>query len=172
MNLPPGGTLAVTGAAGAVGGYTIQLAKAAGLQVIADAAPSDEELVRELGADHVVARGDDVAERILALRPEGVRGLVDGSLQGELVFPAIADGGRIAVLRGWNGGTTRGIGVEQVLVLRHAGETATLERLCEQAEQGVLTLRVARVLPAAMAPEAHRELEAGGVRGRLVLDFT
>jgi len=39
------------------------------------------------------------------------------------------------------------------------------------AEAGTLTLRVARVLPAEQAPEAHRRLEAGGVRGRLVLRF-
>ncbi|RYZ27094.1 MAG: NADP-dependent oxidoreductase, partial [Propionibacteriaceae bacterium] len=40
-----------------------------------------------------------------------------------------------------------------------------------QAEAGEVTLRVADVLPAAEAAEAHRRLEAGGVRGRLVLDF-
>lgn len=36
----------------------------------------------------------------------------------------------------------------------------------------MLRLRVARVLPAEQAAEAHRLLEAGGVRGRLVLDFS
>ncbi|MDT7747993.1 MAG: NADPH:quinone reductase [Pseudonocardiales bacterium] len=51
---------------------------------------------------------------------------------------------------------------------RAAADTATLDRLRAQAEQGILTLRVARILPAA---QAHRLLEAGGVRGRLVLDF-
>jgi NADPH2:quinone reductase len=39
------------------------------------------------------------------------------------------------------------------------------------AETGQLTLRVARVLPAEHAAEAHRILEAGGTRGRLVLEF-
>ncbi|MGA6155431.1 zinc-binding dehydrogenase [Stenotrophomonas sp. NPDC087984] len=34
-----------------------------------------------------------------------------------------------------------------------------------------LTLRVARTLPAARAAEAHRLLEAGGTRGRIVLEF-
>jgi len=33
-------------------------------------------------------------------------------------------------------------------------------------------LRVAAVLPAEQAAEAHRRLEAGGVRGRMVLDFS
>jgi len=38
-------------------------------------------------------------------------------------------------------------------------------------EDGHVTLRVARILPAEQATEAHRLLEAGGVRGRLILQF-
>jgi NADPH:quinone reductase-like Zn-dependent oxidoreductase len=48
---------------------------------------------------------------------------------------------------------------------------AALDRLPQQVEYGVLTLRVADVLPATQAAQAHRRLEAGGVRGRLVLQF-
>ncbi len=54
LNLPAGETIAVTGAAGAVGGYAVQLAKVDGLRVIADAAPADENLVVALGADQIV----------------------------------------------------------------------------------------------------------------------
>jgi hypothetical protein len=43
--------------------------------------------------------------------------------------------------------------------------------LRQQVEEGHLTLRVARILPAAQSIEAHRALEAGGVRGRLILQF-
>jgi NADPH:quinone reductase-like Zn-dependent oxidoreductase len=201
LALRPGQTLAVTGAAGAFGGYAIQLAKADGLRVIADAAPADEELVRTLGADEVVARGADVADRIRALVPGGVPGVADGALLNELALPAIADGGGLAVVRGWapaagasgnssasgnsgasdnsaaagtagaSGSSERGITVHPVLVSRAATDTAALDRLRAQVEQGVLTLRVARTLPAARAEQAHRLLEAGGVRGRLVLDF-
>src|SRR3954465_12784795 len=46
-----------------------------------------------------------------------------------------------------------------------------LDRLRRQVEDGVLTLRVARTFPVEEAAEAHRMLEAGGVRGRLVLTF-
>jgi len=53
-----------------------------------------------------------------------------------------------------------------------ATDTALFDRLRAQAEDGVLTLRVADVLPASEAVEAHRRLAAGGVRGRLVLDFS
>lgn len=40
------------------------------------------------------------------------------------------------------------------------------------AERGLLTTRVADVLPATHAAEAHRRLEGGGVRGRFTLDFS
>src|SRR3712207_4215239 len=53
MELQPGQVLAVTGAAGAFGGYVIQLGRADGLTVVADASEADEQLVRDLGADVV-----------------------------------------------------------------------------------------------------------------------
>jgi NADPH:quinone reductase-like Zn-dependent oxidoreductase len=75
-------------------------------------------------------------------------------------------------VRGWNGPTERGIVAHPVFVSAGLTDTAKLDRLRQQAEDGVLKLRVARVLPAAEAAVAHRLLEAGGVRGRLILDFT
>ena len=51
LKLSPGQVIAVTGAAGAYGGYVVQLAKAEGLTVIADASEKDEALVAALGAD-------------------------------------------------------------------------------------------------------------------------
>jgi D-arabinose 1-dehydrogenase-like Zn-dependent alcohol dehydrogenase len=53
-----------------------------------------------------------------------------------------------------------------------ATDTRLLDKLARQAEDHILTLRVADVLPAEQAPEAHRRFEGGGVRGRLVLDFS
>src|SRR3954453_3793545 len=103
MGLRPGQVLAVTGAAGAYGGYVVQLARADGLTVVADASEADEELVRGLGADVVVRRGDDVADRIRAHFPDGVDGLADGSVQDELVLPAVRDGGAVATVRGYRG---------------------------------------------------------------------
>jgi NADPH:quinone reductase len=100
MALTPGQVLAVTGAAGAFGGYVVQLAKADGLTVVADASEADEELVRGLGADVVVRRGDDVADRIRAHVPDGVDGLADGSVQDALVLPAVKDAGAVATVRG------------------------------------------------------------------------
>ncbi|WP_325050300.1 zinc-binding dehydrogenase [Amycolatopsis panacis] len=90
----------------------------------------------------------------------------------ELVVPAIRDQGGIAVIRGWAGPAGRGIRVRPVWVTESATDHSRLLRLRDQAEAGELTLRVADVLPAAEAPQAHRRLSKGGVRGRLVLDFT
>ena len=168
-----GQTLAVTGAAGAVGGYAVQLGKAAGLQVVADAAPDDEALVRNLGADEVVPRGDDFADHVRMLLPRGADGLVDGALLDARAVPAVRVGGGIATLRGYDGvGAVGGeITFFPVFVRTYAEEQAKLELLRAQAEDGMLTLRVARTLPFEAAAEAHRLLEAGGNRGRLVLRF-
>src|SRR3954454_7604693 len=171
MGLSPGQVVAVTGAAGAFGGYVVQLAKADGLTVVADASEADEKLVLGLGADVVVRRGDDVAARIREQFPDGVDGLADGSVQDALVLPAVRDGGAVATVRGYRGDGQRGVRVFPTLVRRVAEDRAALDRLRQQVEDGTLTLRVARTLPAEQAPEAHRVLEAGGVRGRLVLTF-
>ncbi|TQN37330.1 NADPH:quinone reductase-like Zn-dependent oxidoreductase [Blastococcus colisei] len=171
MALAPGQVLAVTGAAGAFGGYVVQLAKADGLTVIADASEADEHLVRDLGADVVVRRGDDVADRIREHFPDGVDGLVDGAVQDALVLPAVKDGGAVATVRGYRGDGQRGLRLFPTLVRRVAEDRAALDRLRQQVEDGVLTLRVARTLPMEEAAEAHRQLERGGVRGRLVLTF-
>jgi len=171
LGLRPGQTLAVTGAAGAYGGYVVQLAKADGLRVIADASEADTELVRSLGADVVVARGDDVAVRILEAAPGGVDALADGAVLGDKVFAAIREGGGFATVRGFSGETERGIVVHPVWVRSYLQEQAKLDRLRAQVEEGAVTLRVARVFPMDEASEAHRLLEAGGIRGRLVIAF-
>jgi NADPH2:quinone reductase len=171
MGLAPGQVLAVTGAAGAYGGYVVQLAKAEGLTVVADASEADEQLVRELGADVVVRRGDDVAERIRREFPDGVDGLADGAVQDALVLPAVRDGGAVATVRGYRGDGQRGLRVFPTLVRKVAQDRAALDRLRQQVEDGVLTLRVNRALPAEEAAEAHRLLARGGIRGRLVLTF-
>jgi len=171
LALVPGQTLAVTGAAGCYGGYVVQLAKADGLRVVADASEADEQLVRDLGADVVVRRGDDVAARIRDVVPDGVDGLADGSVQNELLLPAIKDGGGFATVRAWNGPSERGITIHAVWVRSYVKEQAKLDLLRQQVEDGAVTLRVARTFPAAEAAEAHRLLAAGGMRGRLVLEL-
>jgi NADPH2:quinone reductase len=171
LALSPGRTLAVTGAAGAYGGYVIQLAKAEGLTVIADASEADRQLVSSLGADIVVRRGDDVAARIREHFPDGVDGLADGAVQNERVIPAVRDGGAFTAVRGFAGQPQRDIRFTQTWVRKYDCEYEKLDRLRQQAEAGILTLRVAGTYPPERAGEAHRRLEAGGTRGRLVIVF-
>jgi NADPH:quinone reductase len=171
LGLHEGDTLAVTGAAGAFGGYVVQLAKAAGLKVVADASASDWQLVRDLGADIVVARGDDVATRIRDEIPGGVDGLVDGALLDGLVTSAVRDGGRVVTVRGYRGPEERGVTFHPVFVREYAREQGKLDRLRRLAEEGRVSLRVAGTFQPDEAAEAHRRLEAGGVRGRLVIEF-
>ena len=171
LGLQPGQTLAVTGAAGAFGGYAVQIAKADGLRVIADASEADDGLVAGLGPDVVVRRGDDVAARIREHAPDGVDGLCDGSVQGAVLLPAIKDGGGLAAVRPWEGDSERDITIHQIWVSRYATAQAKLDGLRQLVEDGQVTLRVARTFPAEQASEAHRQLEAGGTRGRLVITF-
>lgn len=171
LALAPGQVLGVTGAAGAVGGYVIQLAKADSLTVVADASEADQDLVRALGADVVVRRGEEFARRVREVAPGGVDGLVDAAVQGRAVLGAVRDSGTMAVVRGYDGPTERGITIHPVWVRNYAEDWDRLDRLRRQAEEGVLTLRVAQVYPAARAAEAHRRLESGGTRGRLVIEF-
>jgi NADPH:quinone reductase-like Zn-dependent oxidoreductase len=171
LALHPGQTLGITGAAGVVGGYAIQLGRAEGLRVVADAGTADEDLVRGLGADVVVARGPDVAARMRQAVPGGVDALLDAAVMGAPVLAAVRDGGQVIAVRSFAGQTERGITVSQVLVSHHLHEADRLARLAEQAAQGVLTPRVADVLPAERAAQAHRRFAAHGVRGRLILAF-
>lgn len=171
LAVPPGGTIAVTGAAGTLGGYVVQLAAADGARVIADAAQRDESLVRSFGPDVVVRRGEGVAGRIRAAVPAGVDAVIDTALLGSLILPAVRDGGALAAVRPFAGDTERDIKVRPVWVREYRREQAKLDRLRQQVEDGVLTLRVAGVLPPERASEAHARLERGGTRGRLVIQF-
>ena len=171
LKLSPGQVVTVTGAAGAYGGYVIQLAKAEGLTVIADASEKDEKLVASLGADIVVRRGDDVASRFRSHFPQGVDGVADGAVLNERVIPAVRDGGAFTSVRGFLGTPQRDIHFTATFVRSYAQEFEKLDRLRQQVEAGEITLRVAEVYPPERAADAHRRLEAGGTRGRLVIQF-
>lgn len=173
LALPDGGTVLVTGAAGAVGGYATQLAARAGLHVVAVAGAADEDTVLRFGATTFVPRGADLPALVRARVPEGVDGVVDAAVLGRAVAPAVRAGGRIGFLRSWSGPSPdRGIQVLELNVRQRAADHAAIDALRDLVEQGALALRVADVLPASEAAEAHRRMDAGGVRGRLVLDLT
>lgn len=169
--LAPGQVIAVTGGAGTLGNYTIQLAKQQGLIVVADAAPKDRDLVQSLGADHVLDRGADLADRIREIFPYGVHAVADTALLHDDVVPAVRDGGVFVSVRGWKGEPTRDIRFEAAWVFDEYHSAGKLDGLRQAVEDGILTPRLADTLPAEEAPAAHRRLEAGGIRGRLVLTF-
>lgn len=171
LALPAGSSIAVTGAAGAYGGYVVQLAKAAGLRVLADAGPGDVKLLVSLGADVVVPRGDDVAEAFRRYAHDGVDAVADGALLFHKVFPALRLGGALATVRPYPGEAPAGLNVVPIWVREYIRERGKLDELARMAEAGKISLRVAAVLPAEEAAEAHRMLEAGGTRGRVVLEF-
>ncbi|MDX3853119.1 NADP-dependent oxidoreductase [Streptomyces sp. AK02-01A] len=177
LALPAGSVLAVVGAAGALGGYLVQLARHAGLTVIADAAPADEELVRRCGADEIVARGSDVAGHLRARYPDGVDAVADAALFGPRLFEAVRDGGTFVRFRGaeepggYEHDDSGRITVQSTFVPDYFGRTDKLNQIRELAEAGVLVPRVARTYSPVETGDAHRRLAAGGVRGRLVIAF-
>ncbi|MEU6982787.1 NADP-dependent oxidoreductase [Streptomyces sp. NPDC046324] len=168
LDLPPGATLLVTGAAGAVGGYAVQLAFARGLRVLATSRENDEALVRTLGAELFVPdTADRLGEAVRALVPGGVAGAVDAAVLGAAALDAVRSGGAFAALvAGGAPVPLRGTRVHQIWIRADGRALAGLAAL---AETGTLTPRVAAALPLTAARAAHERLAAGGVRGRLVL---
>ncbi|WP_326624084.1 MULTISPECIES: NADP-dependent oxidoreductase [unclassified Streptomyces] len=177
LALPAGSVLAVVGAAGTLGSYLVQLAKHAGLTVIADAAPADEELVRGFGADEIVARGSNVAEHLRARYPDGVDAVADVALLGRRLSETVRDGGTFVRFRsaeepgGYELENSGRITVRTTFVPDYFGRTDKLNQIRELAEAAVLIPRVAQTYSPVEAGNAHRRMAAGGVRGRLVVTF-
>jgi NADPH:quinone reductase len=173
LGMSEGETLAVAGGAGLLGSYVIALAKERGLRVIADAKPEDEELVKGFGADVVVPRSEHFGDAIREAAPEGVDAVYDTALLYRDAFGAVRDGGQVVFVRGWDGNEVekRGIRVHPVMVFQVLQRTDWLDALRGYASVGGLELRVARELPPEQAGEAHRLMEAGGLRGRAVIVF-
>lgn len=170
LDLADGATLLVTGGAGLLASFTIPLARRAGLRVLADAAPADEEQVRASGADAVLPRGDGLVDAVRAEAPGGVDAVIDTALLGRDVFPAIRAGGALAFLRGWTGEDVEdGITIHPIWVGDVLERTDWLRELSEMATSGELALRVAATCPPERVADAHALMEAGGLRGRAVL---
>ncbi|MFF5262000.1 NADP-dependent oxidoreductase [Actinomadura viridis] len=167
LALEPGGTLLVTGAAGAVGGYAVELAVLRGLRVVATAGADDEELVRGFGAEHFVPRGEHLGDAVRAVVPGGVDGALDAALLKVGALEAVRGGGAFVSVRGDTAPPPlRGIRVTGVWVRADAVQLGLLAALVDA---GRLTPRVAEVLPLAEAAKAHGRFQEGGLRGRLVL---
>ncbi len=159
LALQAGRWLLVTSAAGALGGFALELAALRGLRTVAVAGWEDEPLVRRLGADEFVARTDELAQAARRLRPGGVDGALDAALVGVPALDAVRDGGSfVAVSAGAAPPPLRGICVHNVWIRTDAPRLTELAALVDA---GRLTLRVASVEPLEAVAAAHRRLAAG-----------
>ncbi|MER5397697.1 NADP-dependent oxidoreductase [Streptomyces sp. NPDC002599] len=158
LGLEPGASLLVTGAAGAVGGYAVQLAARLGVSVTALAREGDEELVRSLGADRFVSDG---------VAPRSVDAVLDAAILGADALDWVRDGGAfMGVIPGAHPASVRGVRTGAVEV---AADGARLAELVALVDEGALTTRVAGTYALDEAVKAHARLAEGGLRGRLVL---
>ena len=171
LGLSSGQTIAVTGAAGLYGSYIIQVSKNMGLQVVADAAEKDIDLVKSFGADHIVPRGDGVADNILDIFPDGVDGLADGAVLNEKVVKAVRSSGSFTSVRGYKGNGERNINFSETWVFSWDCNFDKLNDLRKLVDDGILKLRVADIYMPEDILSAHTRFEAGGIRGRLVIKF-
>jgi NADPH:quinone reductase len=167
LGLEPGRTLLVTGAAGALGGYAVELAVRRGLRVVALAAKRDEATVREFGAQWFVPRSPEPAAAVRALVPGGVDAAIDAAVVGNRARDAVRGGGAfVSVVAGAAPAPLRGTRVHNVWIRADGHRLAELGAL---AGAGQLSVRVADTYPLDKAAVAFDRLGRGGLRGRLVL---
>jgi NADPH:quinone reductase-like Zn-dependent oxidoreductase len=178
--LRPGQRVLVIGAAGGVGSFAVQLAKAVGAVVTGVCSTSKVELVRSIGADDVVdyTREDftDGARRFdLIVDTAGRRPVAR-------LRRALAPDGSLVIVGGEGGGRWLGGFQRQMLApLRAVGSRQRLKglvvrerqelllALTELIEAGEVTPVIDRIYPLAEAAEAVRYLERGHAAGKVVL---
>ena len=176
----PGQRVLVIGAAGGVGSFAVQLAKAFGATVTGVASTTQVDLVRSIGADEVIDyTREDVTDGTrrwdLILDTAGRRSLSQLrralTPRGTLVIVGGEGGGR------WMGGFLRNLRApvlsrfvgQRLRMLASKERPEDLQTLRELLEAGKLTPRIGRTNPLAEVPEAMRALEAGHTRGKVVI---
>jgi NADPH:quinone reductase len=161
--------------AGGVGSLAIQIAKAAGARVVATSGEATLELARELGADAVVDYRDrDALARAVddLTGGRGVDAVVD-TAGGDNLPRSIAltrPFGRMVSVVGVAGSLdaagTKNLIVHYFFLQRRRGN---VEALADLADRGLLRPVIDRVMSLEDLAEAHRVLESGGLKGKLVL---
>jgi NADPH:quinone reductase-like Zn-dependent oxidoreductase len=176
----PGQKVLVIGAAGAVGLFAVQLAKAFGAQVTGVCSTAQVELVRSIGADEVIDyTRDDFADGTrhwdLILDTAGHRSLSQLrralTPKGTLMIVGSEGRGR------WLGGFDRSLRApvlsrfvgQRLRMLASKPRQEDLQTLRELIEAGKLTPVIDRTYPLREVPEAIRQLEAGHTRGKIVI---
>jgi NADPH:quinone reductase-like Zn-dependent oxidoreductase len=176
----PGQEVLIIGASGGVGTYAVQIAKAFGTHVTGVCSTAKVEMVRSIGADHVIdytredfAGGDQRYDVILDIGGNSTLARLRRALAslGTLVIIGGEGGGR------WLGGTDRQLRAMMLspFVGQKLGTFVNKENhedlivLKELIESGKVTPVIDRTYPLAEVPEAIRYLEAGHARGKVVI---
>lgn len=160
LEVEAGERLLVTGAAGAVGGVAVQLARARGVQV--DALVSRESQL------------DFVRECEFATTDPGALGKYDAVFDtyGAFVVDAVVDGGRYASIASQAGpvpdASERGVRTTNIQVVED-GEG--LRELVKAVDDGVLGLRVDSTFAVRDVRAAHERFRLGGLNGKVTLLF-
>ena len=169
----------VLGASGGVGSYAVQLAKAFGAEVTGVASTAKLDLVRSLGADHVLDyTRDDFAD---GTRRYDLIVDIAGNPALSRLRRALTPTGTVALVGGEDGGKLTGMGrqlrgaalspfVRQRLAMVTPQERASyIEELAGLIVAGKVTPSVDRTYPLERAPEAMRHMEDGKVRGKVAI---
>jgi NADPH:quinone reductase-like Zn-dependent oxidoreductase len=164
-----GDTVLIHGAAGGVGLLAVQLAVARGATVIGTASPGRHDVLRGYGAVPV-EYGPGLADRVRAIGPvDAALDLVGTDEALDTSTELVADRGRIATIAGFARAAELGIAA---LTSADGGaeiRTASRPELLKLAGDGKLEVTVDKVFPLDDAPEAHRYLQTGHARGKVVL---
>jgi NADPH:quinone reductase-like Zn-dependent oxidoreductase len=164
-----GDTVLIHGASGGVGLMAVQLAVARGAKVIATASPARHDQLREYGAEPV-AYGDGLADRVRAIGPvDAALDLVGTDEALDTSVELVADRGRIATIAGFARAGELGIAVLTGADGGQAIRDASRIELIKLAAEGKLEVTVDRVFPLEEASDAHRYLQTGHARGKVVL---
>lgn len=174
----PGQRVLVHGAGGGVGTFTVMVAKAFGAEVTATSRPDKLDLVRSLGADHVV----DYTREDLTRRGRRYDVIVDvgGNRSLSACRRALAPGGTL-VLAGAGHGASGPIGRalaasfrsavlrQRIVVFISKESTEDLLALKELVETGKVTPVIDRTFSLDRTPEAIRYLESENAGGKVVI---
>lgn len=175
-----GDKVLVHGGAGGVGSYGIQFARMVGAEVATTCSAGNADYVRGLGAQRVIDyRSEDVLKAALAWAPGGVDVLLDAI--GLATLPQAIDmvrpGGalvNVATLADIPGPEMKRAEARGVRMVDFAGKNRALAQedmiqIAQAHAEGKVKPPAIRVFPLEQIAEVHRLLEAGHVRGKLVL---
>ena len=167
LDVKPGQTLLIHGAAGSAGTIAVQLAAAQGLTVIGTAAEDDLGGVTSLGAT-AVRYGQGWADRVRAVAPDGVDAVFDTSGAGVLAdsVALTGDASRVITIADENAAQ---FGVRFTGADPSDRVPEARAELAGLAAAGQLSVPIWRAYPLAQAALAHADLEAGRNHGKIIL---